>query len=276
MDKVGKRKSRAKSKSKSKAKRTEPKVEQASGGHSLPQPLPPAVASVQNQLAYINNLSLMNRVHPRMFLASNMQDRIDYKTQESIENGDIRERIKMLYEAQTLQNQHLMQLGQGMMMHQSDMRTMMQNNSIAPAATGAHPVQNHLQDRFSTPEYMPAADLAIEDQSSFTDPFDSGEEIDGDAAPDNVTQAIGMVQETDDLRKLYEESGFTTEAVLFNQLGGMKMNNIYAMMDDPNIMTQKQKNRLIKKYNMSKQMKKFKNGFTINDFAKDFIKYENS
>ena len=57
MDKFGK-KSRAKrkSKSKSKSKRTEP-------GH-LP---------VQNQLAYINNLSLMDRVQPKMFLASNMQ-----------------------------------------------------------------------------------------------------------------------------------------------------------------------------------------------------------
>jgi hypothetical protein len=66
MDKVGKRKSRAKSKSKSKAKSllpaAEPKVA-AGSKHSLPQP----EASVQNQLAYINNLSLMNRVQPRMF-----------------------------------------------------------------------------------------------------------------------------------------------------------------------------------------------------------------
>ena len=104
MDKVSKRRSRAR-KGKGKARKTEPKGDQAPA-----QPM-------QN-LAYINNLSLMNRIQPRMFLASNMQDRIDYKTQESIENSDIRERIKMISEAQTLQNQQMMQLGQGMVMNQ--------------------------------------------------------------------------------------------------------------------------------------------------------------
>ena len=89
MDKAGKRKSRAR---KGKARKTEPKAEHTPG-------------QIQNQLAYINNLALMNRVQPRMFLANNMQDRIDYKTQESIENGDIRERIKMINESQILQNQ---------------------------------------------------------------------------------------------------------------------------------------------------------------------------
>ena len=166
MDRVAagskKRKSRAKSKSKSKskAKRTEPKVDQSP-------------SQMQNQLAYINNLSLMNRVQPRMFLASNMQDRIDYKTQESIENGYIRERIKMLSEAQSLQNQQMMALHQNMM-NQIDMRAMMQNNSIAPAAAGADPVQKHLQDYFSTQEYMPT---------------------------NETQQAIGMGQETDALRE---------------------------------------------------------------------------
>ena len=178
MDKVSKRRSGArKGKATAVSKKTEPKVEQS-----------PAPSQMQNQLAYINNLSFMNRVQPRMFLANNMQDRIDYKTQESIENGDIRERIKMIAEAQSLQNHQLTQLGQGMVMNQNDMRAMMQNNSISPVATGAHPVQPQLQPHISTTEYVPAADLATGDALD-----SSEEEANGDTAPGNVTQqAIGL------------------------------------------------------------------------------------
>ena len=170
MDKVGKRKSRARSKSK--AKRTEPKVDQ-SPGHLLP--------AVQNQLAYINNLSLMNRVQPRMFLASNMQDRIDYKTQESMDSGDIRDRIKILSEAQSLQNQQMMALHQNMM-NQNDMRAMTQNNSIAPSAEGAHPVQNRLQVPYAQPS--DASPVIAESPVIAASPVESdAEEIDADIAP---------------------------------------------------------------------------------------------
>ena len=199
MDKAGKRKSRAKSKSK--AKRTEPKVEHllpAAAGHLLP--------AVQNQLAYINNLSLMNRVQPRMFLASNIQDRIDYKTQESIEDGDIRERIKMLYEAQALQNQQMMQLGQGLVMNQNDMRAMMQNNSIAPSVEGADPVQNHLQDPFSAPQPQPEASPVGSDT----------EEIDAGIAPGNITEAFTQGEHTSKLVDLYTQNGYRTTTATNN------------------------------------------------------------
>ena len=167
MDKVGEKKSRArKGKATAKSKRTEPKVEQSPG-------------QMQNQLAYINNLALMNRVQPRMFLASNLQDRIDYKTQESIENGDIREQIKMIAEAQSLQNQQMMQLGQGMVMNQNDMRSMMQNNSIAPSAEGADPVQNHLQAHYTQPSQPEASPVDIGSDA---------EEIDDDTAPGNRSE----------------------------------------------------------------------------------------
>ena len=49
----------------------------------------------------------------------------------------------------------------------------------------------------------------------------------------------------------------------------MKMTGIYTIMK--NNLTPEQMEELIVKYNMTKSMKQFKTGGTINDFAKDFF-----
>ena len=253
MDRVGKKKSRAK---KRKANKSVPKAEQS-----------PAPGQLQNQLAYINNLNLMNRIQPRMFLANNMQDRIDYKTQESIGNGDIRERIRAIHDAQTLQSHQMLQ---GMSMNQDYMRAIAQNNTIAPTGSSAHPVQNHLQEPYSGP----VVEQVVEQQNSLfgvgTGP--EGEEvINADTAAGNVTQsAIGMGQETDDLREFYKGKGLTIEPKSGNKLAGLKMTGIYTIMT--NSLEPDQIKWLEEKYSMGRQMKKFVTGGTINDFAKDFFR----
>ena len=226
---------------------------------------------MQNQLAYINNLSLMNRVQPRMFLASNMQDRIDYKTQQSIENGDIRERIKMIAEAQSLQNQQMMQLGQGMM-NQNDMRSMMQNNSIAPVAEAAHPVQNHLQVPYaqpSQPEVSPVIAASPVDVGSYA------EEIDADTAPGNVTEALTQGENTSKLVDLYTQNGYTTTTATNSQLGGMLIAQLKALMTK--VLDDDIRDELIIQYGIGKRTKQIrKDGLTLEDLAKDILNKKNS
>ena len=254
MDRVGKKKSRAK---KRKANKSVPKAEQS-----------PAPGQLQNQLAYINNLNLMNRIQPRMFLANNMQDRIDYKTQESIGNGDIRERIRAIHDAQTLQSHQMLQ---GMSMNQDYMRAIAQNNTIAPTGSSAHPVQNHLQQPYDGPTVV---EQVVEQQNSLfgvgTGP-EGEEEINADTAAGNVTQAaIGMGQDTDELREFYKGTGLTIEPKSGNTLAGLKMTGIYTIMT--NSLEPDQIKWLEEKYSMGRQMKKFVTGGTINDFAKDFFR----
>ena len=253
MDKVGKKKSRA---NKRKAKKSAPKVEQS-----------PALGQMQNQLTQMNNLTLMNRVQPRMYLHSNLQDRIDYKTHESIENGDIRERIRAIHDAQTLQSHQMLQ---GMSMNQDYMRAIAQNNTIAPTGSSAHPVQNHLQEPYSGP----VVEQVVEQQNSLfgvgTGP-EGEEEINADTAAGNVTQAaIGMGQDTDELREFYKGKGLTIEPKSGNKLAGLKMTGIYTIMT--NSLEPDQIKWLEEKYSMGRQMKKFVTGGTINDFAKDFFR----
>ena len=266
MDKVNTKKSRAK---KRKAKKSVPKAEQSPApGQRFAQSHVPD--QMQNQLAYMNNLTLMNRVQPRMFLHSNLQDRIDYKTQESIENGDIRERIRAIHDAQMLQGQQMLQ---GMSMNQDYMRAITQNNTIAPTGSSAHPVQNHLQEPYSGPVVEQVVEPVVQQQEVGVGGAGSEgeEEINGDAAAGNVTQAaIGMGQETDDLREFYKGTGLTIEPKSGNKLAGLKMTGIYTIMT--NSLEPDQIKWLEEKYSMGRQMKKFSAGGTINDFAKDFFR----
>ena len=249
MNKAGKRKSRAR---KGKARKTEPKAEHTPG-------------QIQNQLSYINNLALMNRVQPRMFLANNMQDRIDYKTHESIDNGEIRDRIKMISQAQqTLQNQQLMQLGQGFLSNQSDMRAIMQNSSIAPTAEGAHPVQNHLQVPYAPPSPQPQPQPDVSPVGS------DGEEIDADVAPGNVTASLTQGENTSGLVNLYAEKGYNTTTASNNKLGGMfikQLKNLMAQVLDDQV-----NEALIIKYGIANKTKQIsKDGLTLEDLAKDIL-----
>ena len=248
MNKVDKRKSRAR---KGKARKTEPKAEHTSG-------------QIQNQLAYINNLSIMNRVQPRMFLANSMQDRIDYKTQESIENSDIRDRIKMLNDAQTLQSNQMMALHQNMM-NQSDMRAIMQNNSIAPSAPqGAHPVQNHLQVPYAQPQSQVQPDIS---------PVDVGEEIeeiDAGVAPGNVTASLTQGENTSGLVNLYTEKGYNTTTASNNKLGGMFIKQLKNLMTQ--ILDDQVNEALIIKYGIANKTKQIsKDGLTLEGLAKDIL-----
>ena len=249
MDKVNTKKSRAK---KRKAKKSVPKAEQSPApGQRFAQSHVPD--QMQNQLTYMNNLTLMNRVQPRMFLHSNLQDRIDYKTQESIENGDIRERIRAIHDAQMLQGQQMLQ---GMSMNQDYMRAITQNNTIAPTGSSAHPVQNHLQEPYSGPVVEQVVEPVVQQQEVGVGGAGSEgeEEINGDAAAGNVTQAaIGMGQETDDLREFYKGTGLTIEPKSGNTLAGLKMTGIYTIMT--NSLEPDQIKWLEKKYSMGKQMK---------------------
>ena len=154
-----------------------------------------------------------------------------------------------------------------MVMHHSDMRTMMQINSIAPSAEGAYPVQNHLQDPFSTQQPFTSPDIAGPDVSD----VDEIEEIDADAPTNETQQAIGMGQETDALHEFYKGTGLEIEAKK-NLLAGMKVLGIYTIMK--NNLTQEQIKYLTDKYNLKKTMKKLTIGGTINDFAKDLFQDE--
>jgi hypothetical protein len=142
------------------------------------------------------------------------------------------------------------------------MRAIMQNNSIAPIAEGAHPVQNHLQDAYAPPPPQPQPDVGA--VGSY------GEEIDADTAIGNVTPALGMGQETDDLREFYKNAGISIEPKKNNTLAGMKMTGIFQIMEKS--LTQDQMNELTEKYKLTTKTKKFTVGGTINDFAKDFFR----
>ena len=177
----------------------------------------------------------------------------------------------MLHDGQILQNQQLVQLGQGMTMNQNENRLMLQNNTIAPTGSSAHPVQNHLQQPYDGPTVV---EQVVEQQNSLfgvgTGP-EGEEEINADTAAGNVTQAaIGMGQDTDELREFYKGTGLTIEPKSGNTLAGLKMTGIYTIMN--NSLEPDQIKWLEKKYSMGKQMKKFVAGGTINDFAKDFFR----
>ena len=269
MDKVNTKKSRAK---KRKAKKSVPKAEQSPApGQRFAQSHVPD--QMQNQLAYMNNLTLMNRVQPRMFLHSNLQDRIDYKTQESIENGDIRERIRAIHDAQMLQGQQMLQ---GMSMNQDYMRAITQNNTIAPTGSSAHPVQNHLQEPYSGPVVEQVVEPVVQQEVMGIGTGSEGEEdIDGDAAPGNVTQvpqAITLGENTSKLVDLYTNKGYTTQPKKHNVLGGMTMTNLKKTMKKV-INNDVVYNELIKKYGIEKnEVKKIThNGLSLEDLARDII-----
>jgi hypothetical protein len=167
----------------------------------------------------------------------------------------------------------MMQLGQGMM-NQNDMRSMMQNNSIAPVAEAAHPVQNHLQVPYAQP--LDASPVIAESPVIAASPVGSdAEEIDADIAPGNVTEALTQGEHTSKLVDLYTQNGYTTTTATNSQLGGMLIAQLKALMTK--VLDDDIRDELIIQYGIGKRTKQIrKDGLTLEDLAKDILNKKNS
>ena len=150
------------------------------------------------------------------------------------------------------------------MMNQTDMRTIMQNNSIAPSASSANPVQNHIQIPYAQPPSQPQPEPDASPVGS------DGEEIDADIAPGNVTASLTQGENTSGLVNLYTEKGYNTTTASNNKLGSMFIKQLKNLMTQ--ILDDQVNEALIIKYGIANKTKQIsKDGLTLEDLAKDIL-----